>query len=273
MHREQLGPPLAPRLLGYRPELAREQQAVPEGARDIHIGEHEGHRARLELPQDLPQPDEVQIVLHALADGLGDDGEQGQRADLTLQPPRGGLLLPNSPLPPTGHAQDRQRPHRRMTEANREHRRLTDIPLDVVLQVRGRDQPHEPLGRQFDLRRQVQGQGVVAVGDLKLDTEFLARCLHQRLAPRLVQPPAIGGVNEELHVAQGIARGLDDHRLAARPGVEGVGFLDEVLNDLIGARLVDMVLLGEPCPQFLGLIEEPPEHLASEAGDLVAELE
>ena len=133
--------------------------------------------------------------------------------------------------------------------------------------------------REAVLRPQRQHDIVFGGGGLQLLVERAAELLAEGEAPGPVHPPAEGGVEHELHPAGLVEEAFEDDAPLRGNHAEGGLGRGEVLDGLLGGRVFDAGLGGEPSRSVFDTLEvgrllgaEPPVDLGAQGGDLFGKL-
>ena len=101
------------------------------------------------------------------------------------------------------------------------------------------------------LRAEGKDNGVVRGGALQFEIEGAAETFAQRESPGAVQTGAEGRVNDELHAAGLIEETLHDERFLRRQCSERPVSGGEIIGELAGAGVRQIVMAFEPVGELL----------------------
>ena len=238
---------------------------MAEGRRHGRVHREAADLAALDAPEHGHEAIHVHCLGQAVADGfpdqrmVGQGGLFGHAPHVVLAGQRGGKhrrqqVFRAHPLDLRGHApsvseaQQGQRAACVPAPAAGKHGRGQHGLDQHVTHGVGAEESEDRLQREAVPLAEREDESLVRGGGLELLVERRAEALPQREAPGAVQPPAEGGVQDQLHPAPFVEESFRNDRLLCRHGSE----------DRAASRHVGSSLLGPPT--FQATLRLQPVH-------------
>ena len=218
-----------------------EAQRGSEGAGPGGAHRRDPDAAGGDVGEDLPQGGQVEVLLQHLAVGLEHDGEVGEAAGGLEQAPGPAALHPQRGALPGAAAGEEQGAGRRLAEGGAEEGAAPGFLDHQALRLVGLEGQFGGAGGLVGVG-EAQDEPVVGPDRVHLDAVALAQPAGGSQRPRGMDPGAEGGEQHQAPVADLVAVLLDDHAAVGGQGAGGRLLLGQVLHQVGGGALVEVVV-------------------------------